>query len=79
MEGPILQPDQAYILRAAAIDACELIVQVSRSLDKNDKAVPEWMNGITLSSFHMWARAIASNRPDYKDLQIFVQRNTAFF
>ena len=35
-EGPILTVQQAYVLRAAAIDACELIVDTAKNLGNND-------------------------------------------
>jgi hypothetical protein len=81
-EGPILTPDQAYILRAAAIDACELIVQVARSLtvpaSRNGESL-QWINDITLPELDMWIWAVAKDRYDYRKLERFVQTDTVFF
>jgi hypothetical protein len=81
-EGPILTADQAYILRAAAIDACELIVQVARSLtvpaSRNGESL-QWINDITLPELDMWIWAVAKDRPDYRKLERFVQTDTVFF
>ena len=74
-DGPILTQEQSYILRAAAIDACEQIVEVARSLE----GVPEWVNSITLPELDMWIWAVAKDRRDYRQLGRFVLRNTVMF
>lgn len=63
-EGPILTPSQAYILRAAAIDACELIVDAARSHTFDDPS----MSDMQLPDLDMWIWAIAKDRPDYRQL-----------
>jgi len=75
-EGPVVTSGQAYILRAAAIDACELIVETARSLDVPDI---DWLKEIrpTALDFFLWS--IAKDRPDYRKLERFVLRNTVFF
>jgi hypothetical protein len=81
-EGPILTSDQAYILRAAAIDACELIVRSARSLDVPTSPEGEslqWINEITLPGLDMWLWAVAKDRHDYRMLERFVQKDTVFF
>jgi len=70
-EGPTLTLDQAYILRAAAIDACELIVDVVRSLDAHVD--------ITLPELDIWIWAVAKDRADYRRLGLFVLKDTVFF
>jgi len=72
-DGPHLRAAQAYILRAAAIDACEMIVQKSRSLvDGNFKEM-------TTPQLDMWLWGVAKDREDYRVLERFVERNTVFF
>ncbi|KAF8054156.1 hypothetical protein FPV67DRAFT_1553814 [Lyophyllum atratum] len=81
-EGPILTSDQAYILRAAAIDACELIIEVARSLPADslaDDGSLDWIRQISLPDLDMWIWAVAKDRPDYRQLQRFVRKNTVFF
>jgi hypothetical protein len=80
--GPVLTLDQAYILRATAIDACEQIVQVARSLERSTSSGEfsvEWTKEITLPDLNMWIWAIARDRPDYRKLERFVLKNTVFF
>jgi hypothetical protein len=79
-EGPILTAQQSYILRAAAINACELIVGSARSLDKATLAPDlEWIPDITLLQLDMWLWSVAKDRLDYRTLKRFVLRDTVFF
>jgi hypothetical protein len=81
-EGPVLTTDQAYILRAAAIDGCQLIVESARELDArllpNDQSL-DWIKGISLPELDMWIWAVAKDRADYKELERIVVRDTVFF
>ncbi|KAG5636362.1 hypothetical protein H0H81_008310 [Sphagnurus paluster] len=81
-EGPILTSDQAYILRAAAIDACEMIVEVAHNLS-GDSLPPDgsldWLKDINLPDLDMWIWAVAKDRQDYRQLERFALRNTVFF
>ncbi|EGN99520.1 hypothetical protein SERLA73DRAFT_179571 [Serpula lacrymans var. lacrymans S7.3] len=84
IEGPILIPDQAYILRAAAVDACELIVQYARSLDPTFLTSYQgkdlsWIKDIKVPDLNTWLWAGAKDRTDYRELERFVLRDTAFF
>ena len=83
-EGPIVTTQQAYILRAAAIDACELIVSVAHNLEDNelqgsDGADLQWLREITLPEVDAWLWAVAKDRPDYRQLERFALRNTVYF
>ncbi|KAF8972935.1 hypothetical protein BDZ97DRAFT_1900797 [Flammula alnicola] len=82
-EGPFLTADQSYILRAAAIDACELIVEVAQSLEPGSlvagKEHADWISKITLPDLDMWIWAVAKDRSDYRALERFVARNTVYF
>ncbi|KAF9264203.1 hypothetical protein L218DRAFT_1076750 [Marasmius fiardii PR-910] len=77
-DGPVLSVDQAFILRAAAIDACEVIVEMARTF-KVDPSL-EWIKSITLPDIDGWLWSIAKERKDYrKKLERFVLRDTVFF
>jgi hypothetical protein len=75
-EGPILTVDQSYILRAAAIDACEQIVNVACSLEAQNC---EWIRDITLPLLDMWLWSVAKDRLDYRKLERFALKDTIFF
>lgn len=79
-QGPIVTTNQAYILRAAAIDACELMVETAHSLATlpGDGSL-NWLKELTLPELDMWIWAIAKDRPDYRRLERFALKNTVFF
>jgi hypothetical protein len=79
LEGPILTVDQSYILRAAAIVACEQIVNVARSPDTELPENLEWISDITLPLLDMWLWSVAKDRQDYRQLERFVLKDTVFF
>jgi hypothetical protein len=58
-DGPVLSTNQAYILRAAAIDACELIIEVAHTLNE---PLLEWLRDTDLPSLDMWIWAVAKDR-----------------
>lgn len=85
-DGPSLTTEQAYILRAAAVDACELIVEVAHSLDSTTleaagapAGTDEWMKKITTQDIDMWLWSIGKDRQDYRQLERFSLRNTVMF
>ncbi|KAI0829880.1 hypothetical protein BC628DRAFT_1314556 [Trametes gibbosa] len=79
-EGPLLTVEQAYVLRAAAVDACELIVEAAQTLDTSGEAEDlSWLKGITLPELDGWLWAVAKDRQDYRKLERFALRNTAYF
>ncbi|KAJ7755703.1 hypothetical protein DFH07DRAFT_821508 [Mycena maculata] len=75
-DGPVLSTNQAYILRAAAIDACEMITAVAHTLQEPSL---EWLRDIELPALDMWIWAVAKDRPDYRQLERFVLRDTVYF
>lgn len=75
-DGPVLTTNQSYILRAAAIDACELIVEVAHTLHAPGL---DWLNDMQLPALDMWIWAVAKDRRDYRQLERFVARDTVFF
>jgi len=82
-EGPSLSNAQAFKLRAAAIDACEMIVSQARSLSVSEpeekQELPAWIREITLQDLDMWLWSIAKDRPDYRALERYAQRDTVFY
>lgn len=80
-EGPVVDTKQSYILRAAAIDACELITEVARSFDVKGEGSEnlDWISKMTLPELDMWIWAVAKDRVDYRALERFVDRDTIYF
>jgi len=78
-----LSNDQAFKLRAAAIDACEMIIEKARAYapggDGNDPEVLAWIRNITLPDLDLWIWSVAKDRPDYRALERFAQRDTVFY
>lgn len=79
-EGPVLTSDQAYILRGAAVDACEKIIEYAHQLDGASLSDDhKWIKDITLPELDVWLWAVAKDRSDYRELERFVLRDTVFF
>ncbi|PPQ99705.1 hypothetical protein CVT24_009688 [Panaeolus cyanescens] len=76
-EGPLITENQSFILRAAAIHACELIVQIAHELEVQDDQ--KWINEITLPDLDMWLWSIAKDRADYRALPRMAAQNTIYF
>jgi hypothetical protein len=79
-DGPIISQEQAFALRAAAIDVCEYLVAAAKKLDKTKvSAELAWLRDITLPEIDAWLWAVAKDRPDYRALDRFALRDTVFF
>ncbi|KAH0589303.1 hypothetical protein H2248_005065 [Termitomyces sp. 'cryptogamus'] len=79
-EGPNVTTNQAYVLRAAAVDACELMVEAAHSFETlPDDGSLDWLKELTLPQLDMWIWAVAKDRPDYRRLERFTLKNTVFF
>ncbi|KAG8908023.1 hypothetical protein FRB99_000841 [Tulasnella sp. 403] len=79
-EGPRLSKDEAYALRAAAVDACEIIVEQAREIVvPEDKEKETWLRKITLPQLDGWLWSVAKDRADYRSLDRFVERPTPFY
>ena len=84
VEGPTPTPAQAYVLRAAAIEACERIVARARAMGDaaasgQQQGAPPWLKDVTLPDIDIWLWAVAKDRADYRALPRFALRNTPFF
>ncbi|KAI9458555.1 hypothetical protein F5148DRAFT_1150989 [Russula earlei] len=83
VDGPVLTPAQAYVLRAAAIEACERIVACARDMGAaverggggGGGGAPPWLKDVTPPDLNNWLWAVANDRA----LPGFVLRNTTFF
>jgi len=78
-EGPTLTVEQSYIVRAAAIDACEQIVEFARSPNTALPESLEWVRDITLPQLDIWLWSVAKDRQDYRQLERFALKDTVFF
>jgi hypothetical protein len=78
VDRPVLTPAQSYVLRAAAIDACERIVARAHAMGEAGCGAP-WLRGVTPPALDNWLWAVAKDRADYRALPRFVLRNTPFF
>ena len=76
-ESPLVSAAEAYILRAAAIDACERIVGSARRL--RAPADLDWIKNITIPGLDMWLWGIAKDRKDYRSLPRFGERGTHYY
>jgi hypothetical protein len=77
-EGPVLTPAQSYVLRAAAIEACERTVSHAHAMGAAGRGAA-WLKDVTLPDLDIWLWAVAKDRTDYRSLPRFVLRNTTFF
>jgi len=71
----VLSRDDAYRLRAAAVDAFQMIVDYVRSGDVS----PEWVKGIRLPGLDGWIWSIAKEREDLRRLPRVAEKNTLFY
>jgi hypothetical protein len=81
-EGPTLSVEEAFALRAAAIDACELIVEAAHNPELAALLpAPEAQSvaALTLPDLDGWLWAVAKDRPDYRKLKRFALVDTVFF
>lgn len=82
VDGPTPTPEQAYVLRAAAIEACERIVARAHAMGdaaSGQQRAPPWLRDVTLPDIDIWLWAVAKDRADYRALPRFALRNTPFF
>jgi hypothetical protein len=77
-EGPVLTQAQSYVLRAAAIEACERTVSHAHAMSAAGRGAA-WLKDVTLPDLDIWLWTVAKDRPDYRALPRFVLRNTPFF
>ncbi|KAL6308188.1 hypothetical protein BKA93DRAFT_603527 [Sparassis latifolia] len=76
-EGPVLTSVQAFALRAAAIDAGQAIIATARDLNANEESYI--LKQITLPELDAWLWSAAKDRPDWRNLERFVLRDTVYF
>jgi hypothetical protein len=78
-EGPVLNEEEAYALRAAAVDVCELLVETARKLDL-DNLLEEnhWVKKLTLPELDGWLWAVAKEGR-LRSLTRFAQPGTVMY
>ncbi|KAG8790728.1 hypothetical protein FRC17_008860 [Serendipita sp. 399] len=70
--GPQLSEQEAYVLRAAAIDACEIIVRMAKDVDDGEEG--GWIKSLTLPELDGWLWSVAKAGRLRNDLSRFRQR-----
>jgi hypothetical protein len=78
-EGPVLNEEEAYALRAAAVDACELLVETAKNLNVgNDLEENKWVKNLTLPELDGWLWAVAK-KGRLRSLARFAQPGTVMY
>ncbi|KAG8911915.1 hypothetical protein FRC00_005587 [Tulasnella sp. 408] len=73
-EGPHLSKEEAYVLRASAVDACELVVGAAQVIEvPEDEEKQAWLRNIKLPQLDGWLWAVAKDRLDYRSVERFVE------
>jgi len=75
-EGPLLDAQEAYVLRAASVLACERMAVIAHEMGEDSH---EWVATIRPSQLDMWFWSVAKDRADYRTLPRFAERNTVFY
>jgi hypothetical protein len=76
-EGPLLGSQEAFVLRAAGVTACDRMASIAQGLGKD--APHAWMPKVRPSQLDMWLWSVAKDRTDYRILPRFAERNTVFY
>lgn len=78
-EGPVFNEEEAYALRAAAVDACELLVKTAKKLHlESHPEENKWMENLTLPGLDGWLWAVAKEGR-LRSLSRFAQPGTAMY
>ena len=84
--GPTVTVEESYILRAAAIDACERMVVIARDLDDNafsgakiSEKLADHVRNINTRELDLWLWGVAKGRLDYRELERFSLMDTVMF
>lgn len=78
-EGPVLNEEEAYALRAAAVDVCELLAETAKKLVlENHLEVNNWMKNLTLPELDGWLWAVAK-KGRLRSLTRFAQTGTVMY
>ena len=78
-EGPVLNEEEAYALRAAAVDVCELLGETAKKLILGDHLeANEWVKKLTLPELDVWLWAVAK-KGRLRSLTRFAQPRTVMY
>jgi len=79
-EGPALVGGASYALRAAAVDACEIIVVAAKDARlAEDETHETLLHSLTLPQIDAWLWSIAKERNDFRGLPRFADQSSLFF
>lgn len=78
-EGPVLNEEEAYALRAAAVDVCELLAETAKKLILGDHLeANNWVKKLTLPELDGWLWAVAK-KGRLRSLTRFAQPGTVMY
>lgn len=78
-EGPVLNEEEAYALRAAAVDVCELLVETAKKMThENHLEEHKWVKNLTLPELNGWLWAVAKEGR-LRSLTRFAQPGTVMY
>ena len=78
-EGPVFNEEEAYALRAAAVDVCELLVDAAKNLNLEDHVEEnKWVKNLTLPELDGWLWAVAK-KGRLRSLTRFAQPGTVMY
>jgi len=78
-EGPAFNEEEAYALRAAALDACELLAETAKKLTLgNHHEANKWVHNVTLPELDGWLWAVAK-KERLRSLTRFAQPGTVMY
>ena len=78
-EGPVLNEEEAYALRAAAVDVCEVLVETAKKKDLGGHLeANNWVKNLTLPELDGWLWAVAK-KGRLRSLTRFAQPGTVMY
>jgi hypothetical protein len=78
-EGPVLNEEEAYALRAAAVDVCELLAETAKKLTlRNHLEANKWVKNLKLPELDGWLWAVAK-QGRLRSLTRFAQPGTVMY
>ena len=79
IEGPTLFAQDAYIIRAAAVTACETILRLARDITVAEGQYGDEVRNMSETQLDGWLWSISKKNAVFRALPRFVQTSTPFF
>jgi hypothetical protein len=76
-DGPQQSASEAFVLRVAAVDACEKMASIAQTITVD--AADSWINTLDPHGLDMWLWSVAKDRADYRMLPRFAELGTVFY